>query len=174
MPPRRPWTLVNWLVWASLLLYPFFRFLSNMISSGSSLTLASFVLVFFVGKSRARGWREEGAAALSCRAACDGDGPGGAHTEHRTAPSRRKGAPSAAGRLDASDAHAGQPGGRAPCCPFPARAEVPYPCATAVTHLLRASRAGSPLPGPCRRRSLYSVLPSLRKTFPTHPQHNPN
>lgn len=49
VPPRRPWTLVNWLFWASLLLYPFFRFLINMISSGSSLTLASFVLVFFVG-----------------------------------------------------------------------------------------------------------------------------
>ena len=50
VPPRRPWTLINWLFWASLLLYPFFRFLTNMISSGSSLTLASFVLVFFVGK----------------------------------------------------------------------------------------------------------------------------
>lgn len=50
VPPRRPWTLLNWLFWASLLLYPFFRFLVNMVSSGSSLTLASFVLVFFVGK----------------------------------------------------------------------------------------------------------------------------
>ncbi|KAM5324317.1 1-acyl-sn-glycerol-3-phosphate acyltransferase delta isoform 3-T6 [Glossophaga mutica] len=48
VPPRRPWTLLNWLLWASLLLYPFFRFLVNMVSSGSSLTLASFVLVFFV------------------------------------------------------------------------------------------------------------------------------
>lgn len=50
VPPRRPWTLVNWLFWASLLLYPFFRFLVNMVRSGSSLTLASFVLVFFVGE----------------------------------------------------------------------------------------------------------------------------
>lgn len=50
VPPRRPWTLINWLFWASLLLYPFFRFLVSMVSSGSSLTLASFVLVFFVGK----------------------------------------------------------------------------------------------------------------------------
>ncbi|XP_036981949.2 1-acyl-sn-glycerol-3-phosphate acyltransferase delta isoform X2 [Artibeus jamaicensis] len=48
VPPRRPWTLLNWLLWASLLLYPFFRFLISMVSSGSSLTLASFVLVFFV------------------------------------------------------------------------------------------------------------------------------
>ncbi|KAK2490569.1 hypothetical protein MC885_008608 [Smutsia gigantea] len=54
VPPRRPWTLVNWLVWASLLLYPFFRFLINMISSGSSLTLASFVLVFFVASMGVR------------------------------------------------------------------------------------------------------------------------
>ncbi|XP_073075963.1 1-acyl-sn-glycerol-3-phosphate acyltransferase delta isoform X4 [Manis javanica] len=54
VPPRRPWTLVNWLVWASLLLYPFLRFLSNMISSGSSLTLASFVLVFFVASMGVR------------------------------------------------------------------------------------------------------------------------
>lgn len=54
VPPRRPWTLLNWVFWASLLLYPFFQFLVNMVSSGSSLTLASFVLVFFVGKWRAR------------------------------------------------------------------------------------------------------------------------
>lgn len=50
VPPRRPWTLLNWLFWASLLLYPFFRFLVSMVSSGSSLTLAGFVLVFFVGE----------------------------------------------------------------------------------------------------------------------------
>ncbi|XP_048970163.1 1-acyl-sn-glycerol-3-phosphate acyltransferase delta isoform X2 [Canis lupus baileyi] len=54
VPPRRPWTLINWLFWASLLLYPFFRFLINMISSGSSLTLASFVLVFFVASMGVR------------------------------------------------------------------------------------------------------------------------
>ncbi|XP_010839223.1 PREDICTED: 1-acyl-sn-glycerol-3-phosphate acyltransferase delta [Bison bison bison] len=36
VPPRRPWTLVNWLFWASMLLYPFFRFVVNMVSSGSS------------------------------------------------------------------------------------------------------------------------------------------
>ncbi|XP_032693134.1 1-acyl-sn-glycerol-3-phosphate acyltransferase delta [Lontra canadensis] len=54
VPPRRPWTLLNWLFWASLLLYPFFRFLVNMVSSGSSLTLASFVLVFFVASMGVR------------------------------------------------------------------------------------------------------------------------
>uniref|UniRef100_A0A8C6CPN1 1-acylglycerol-3-phosphate O-acyltransferase n=1 Tax=Moschus moschiferus TaxID=68415 RepID=A0A8C6CPN1_MOSMO len=54
VPPRRPWTLINWLFWASLLLYPFFRFVVNMVSSGSSLTLASFVLVFFVASMGVR------------------------------------------------------------------------------------------------------------------------
>lgn len=46
VPPRRPWALLNWLFWASLLLYPFFRFLVSMVSSGSSVTLASFIIVF--------------------------------------------------------------------------------------------------------------------------------
>lgn len=54
VPPRRPWTLLNWLLWASLLLCPFFRFLVSMVSSGSSLTLASFVLVFFVASMGVR------------------------------------------------------------------------------------------------------------------------
>ncbi|XP_037673815.1 1-acyl-sn-glycerol-3-phosphate acyltransferase delta-like [Choloepus didactylus] len=54
VPSRRPWTLVNWLFWASLLLYPFFQFLVNMISSGSSLTLADFILVFFVASMGVR------------------------------------------------------------------------------------------------------------------------
>ncbi|XP_040139463.1 1-acyl-sn-glycerol-3-phosphate acyltransferase delta isoform X4 [Ictidomys tridecemlineatus] len=46
VPPRRPWALLNWLFWASLLLYPFFQFLVSMVSSGSSVTLATFILVF--------------------------------------------------------------------------------------------------------------------------------
>ncbi|KAJ6664583.1 hypothetical protein lerEdw1_006156 [Lerista edwardsae] len=46
VPPRRPWTLLNWLLWALLLLYPLFKLLINMISSGSSLILASFASVF--------------------------------------------------------------------------------------------------------------------------------
>ncbi|KFZ68512.1 PLCD acyltransferase, partial [Podilymbus podiceps] len=45
VPPRRPWTLLNWLFWALLLLYPLFKLLINMINSGSSLTLASFAFV---------------------------------------------------------------------------------------------------------------------------------
>lgn len=50
VPPRRPWTLLNWLFWALLLLYPLFKLLINMINSGSSLTLASFAFVIVMGK----------------------------------------------------------------------------------------------------------------------------
>lgn len=64
VPPRRPWALLNWLFWASLLLCPFVRFLVSMVSSGSSLTLASFVLVLFVGKWGARGWGRTQRGAL--------------------------------------------------------------------------------------------------------------
>ncbi|XP_068866196.1 1-acyl-sn-glycerol-3-phosphate acyltransferase delta isoform X2 [Aphelocoma coerulescens] len=48
IPPRRPWTLLNWLFWALLLLYPLFKLLINMINSGSSLTLASFAFVIII------------------------------------------------------------------------------------------------------------------------------
>ncbi|KAM6084404.1 1-acyl-sn-glycerol-3-phosphate acyltransferase delta [Theristicus caerulescens] len=48
VPPRRPWTLLNWLFWALLLLYPLFKLLINMINSGSSLTLASFAFVIVI------------------------------------------------------------------------------------------------------------------------------
>ncbi|XP_055982413.1 1-acyl-sn-glycerol-3-phosphate acyltransferase delta [Sorex fumeus] len=44
---RRPWALLNWLFWACLLLYPFLRFLLSLARSGSSLTLASCILVLF-------------------------------------------------------------------------------------------------------------------------------
>lgn len=80
VPPRRPWTLVNWLFWASLLLYPFFRFVVNMVSSGSSLTLASFVLVFFVGESGRRGAGASGGGG--------GRGPGGGEHPDRSPESR--------------------------------------------------------------------------------------
>ncbi|XP_066553404.1 1-acyl-sn-glycerol-3-phosphate acyltransferase delta [Amia ocellicauda] len=41
-PPRRIWPLLNWLFWASVLLYPLFRLLVTLISAGSSVTLLSF------------------------------------------------------------------------------------------------------------------------------------
>ncbi|KAM4865612.1 1-acyl-sn-glycerol-3-phosphate acyltransferase delta isoform 2-T4 [Thomomys bottae] len=46
VPARRPWALINWLFWASLLLYPFLQFLLSLIASGSSMTLASLLIVF--------------------------------------------------------------------------------------------------------------------------------
>ncbi|XP_049621472.1 1-acyl-sn-glycerol-3-phosphate acyltransferase delta [Suncus etruscus] len=45
---RRPWALLNWLFWACLLLCPFVYLLLSLARSGSSLTLASCVLVFFM------------------------------------------------------------------------------------------------------------------------------
>uniref|UniRef100_G1KBG9 1-acyl-sn-glycerol-3-phosphate acyltransferase delta n=1 Tax=Anolis carolinensis TaxID=28377 RepID=G1KBG9_ANOCA len=54
VPSRRPWTLLNWLFWALLLLYPLFKLLINMISSGSSLTLATFVFVFVAASAGVR------------------------------------------------------------------------------------------------------------------------
>lgn len=48
VPPRRPWTLVNWLFWASLLSYPLCNVLANMINSGSYLTLAMFALLMVI------------------------------------------------------------------------------------------------------------------------------
>uniref|UniRef100_A0A3P8V5E5 1-acyl-sn-glycerol-3-phosphate acyltransferase delta n=1 Tax=Cynoglossus semilaevis TaxID=244447 RepID=A0A3P8V5E5_CYNSE len=38
-PARRPWTLINWLFWSCLLLYPLGLLLSQLVSSGSVLTL---------------------------------------------------------------------------------------------------------------------------------------
>lgn len=38
-PPRRPWSLINWLFWTCLLLYPLGVLLTQLISSGSLLTI---------------------------------------------------------------------------------------------------------------------------------------
>ncbi|XP_071754120.1 1-acyl-sn-glycerol-3-phosphate acyltransferase delta [Centroberyx gerrardi] len=38
-PPRRPWTLINWLFWSCLLLYPLGLLLAQLLSSGSVLTV---------------------------------------------------------------------------------------------------------------------------------------
>ncbi|KAG8444475.1 hypothetical protein GDO86_009592 [Hymenochirus boettgeri] len=48
--PRRPWTLLNWIFWASLLSYPLFKVLVNMINSGSYFTLSIFALLMVIGK----------------------------------------------------------------------------------------------------------------------------
>ncbi|XP_069090599.1 1-acyl-sn-glycerol-3-phosphate acyltransferase delta [Pleurodeles waltl] len=46
--PRSWCTLLNWLFWALLLMYPLFNLLVNMIISGSSLTLAIFASLIIV------------------------------------------------------------------------------------------------------------------------------
>lgn len=48
-PPRRPWALINWLLWASLLLYPLGLLLAQLVSSGSPLTIAASVAVCTAG-----------------------------------------------------------------------------------------------------------------------------
>ncbi|KAF3708337.1 1-acyl-sn-glycerol-3-phosphate acyltransferase delta [Channa argus] len=42
-PPRRPWSLLNWLFWSCLLLYPLGLLLAQLISSGSILTIFTSV-----------------------------------------------------------------------------------------------------------------------------------
>lgn len=42
-PPRRPWSLINWIFWSCLLLYPLFLFFIQLFSSGSVLTIVSSV-----------------------------------------------------------------------------------------------------------------------------------
>uniref|UniRef100_A0A7N6FM74 1-acyl-sn-glycerol-3-phosphate acyltransferase delta n=1 Tax=Anabas testudineus TaxID=64144 RepID=A0A7N6FM74_ANATE len=42
-PPRRPWSLINWLFWSCLLLYPLGLLLAQLISSGSMLTIFTSV-----------------------------------------------------------------------------------------------------------------------------------
>ncbi|XP_054590735.1 1-acyl-sn-glycerol-3-phosphate acyltransferase delta isoform X1 [Nothobranchius furzeri] len=44
-PPRRPWSLINWLFWSCLLLYPLGLLLTQLISSGSVLTITAAVAV---------------------------------------------------------------------------------------------------------------------------------
>ncbi|XP_041418711.1 1-acyl-sn-glycerol-3-phosphate acyltransferase delta isoform X2 [Xenopus laevis] len=48
VPARRPWSLINWIIWASLLSYPLFKVLANMISSGSYLTISVFALLMVI------------------------------------------------------------------------------------------------------------------------------
>lgn len=48
-PPRRPWSLINWLFWACLLLYPLGLLFSELISSGSVLTILVSVALCSAG-----------------------------------------------------------------------------------------------------------------------------
>ncbi|KAJ8248281.1 hypothetical protein GJAV_G00240320 [Gymnothorax javanicus] len=42
-PPRRPWSLLNWLFWASLLLYPLVGLVAQLASTGSSTVIFTTV-----------------------------------------------------------------------------------------------------------------------------------
>uniref|UniRef100_A0A3B4Y6K2 1-acyl-sn-glycerol-3-phosphate acyltransferase delta n=1 Tax=Seriola lalandi dorsalis TaxID=1841481 RepID=A0A3B4Y6K2_SERLL len=42
-PPRRPWSLINWLFWCCLLLYPLGLLLTQLFSSGSMLSILASV-----------------------------------------------------------------------------------------------------------------------------------
>lgn len=48
-PPRRPWSLINWLFWACLLLYPLGLLVAQLISSGSILTILASVALCSAG-----------------------------------------------------------------------------------------------------------------------------
>ncbi|XP_013864619.1 1-acyl-sn-glycerol-3-phosphate acyltransferase delta isoform X2 [Austrofundulus limnaeus] len=44
-PPRRPWSLINWIFWCCVTLYPLGLLLNQLISSGSVFTIVSAVAV---------------------------------------------------------------------------------------------------------------------------------
>ncbi|KAM6916530.1 1-acyl-sn-glycerol-3-phosphate acyltransferase delta [Xenentodon cancila] len=44
-PARRPWSLINWLFWCSVVLYPLGLLVAQLISSGSVLTICASVVV---------------------------------------------------------------------------------------------------------------------------------
>ncbi|KAM6956650.1 1-acyl-sn-glycerol-3-phosphate acyltransferase gamma [Aplochiton taeniatus] len=48
VPPRRPWTLLNFLMWAGLLLSPVIQLAVGIIVSGSPLLIFSFLLIFLI------------------------------------------------------------------------------------------------------------------------------
>ncbi|KAG8431030.1 hypothetical protein GDO86_019540 [Hymenochirus boettgeri] len=50
IPPRRPWTLLNFLFWATLLLSPLFSFAIGIFASGSPLLILSFMGFMWTGK----------------------------------------------------------------------------------------------------------------------------
>uniref|UniRef100_A0AAY4DEJ1 1-acyl-sn-glycerol-3-phosphate acyltransferase delta n=1 Tax=Denticeps clupeoides TaxID=299321 RepID=A0AAY4DEJ1_9TELE len=54
-PPCRPWALINWLFWASLLLYPFFILAVQLFYAGSTPTIVATIAVC-IGASVAVRW----------------------------------------------------------------------------------------------------------------------
>lgn len=49
-PARRPWTLLNFLFWATVLLSPLFRFVLGVFASGSPLLILTFLSFVGAGK----------------------------------------------------------------------------------------------------------------------------
>lgn len=48
IPPRRMWPVLNWLFWASLLLSPLLHFATSVFSSGSAISIATFLSVMLL------------------------------------------------------------------------------------------------------------------------------
>lgn len=49
IPPRRLWTLLNFLFWATLLLSPLINFACGVVVSGSPLLIIGFILFLIIG-----------------------------------------------------------------------------------------------------------------------------
>lgn len=50
IPRRRPWTLLNFLFWASLLLSPLIKFAYGVAISGSPLLIIGFMIFLVIGR----------------------------------------------------------------------------------------------------------------------------
>ncbi len=50
IPPRRLWTLLNFLFWATLLLSPLIKFAYGVAVSGSPLLIIGFIIFLFIGR----------------------------------------------------------------------------------------------------------------------------
>lgn len=53
-PARRPWTLLNFLCWATILLSPLFSFVLGVFASGSPLLILTFLGFVGAGKEHRR------------------------------------------------------------------------------------------------------------------------
>lgn len=50
IPRRRPWTLLNFLFWASVLLSPLIKFAYGVAISGSPLLIIGFIIFLVIGR----------------------------------------------------------------------------------------------------------------------------
>ena len=54
--PRRAWSLLNWLVWAGLLLYPLGLVLAQLVQSGSTCSVLASLCLCSMGRVLGQGW----------------------------------------------------------------------------------------------------------------------